>query len=198
MAAVAFKCVLVGDAGVGKTSLLYKHILGRVPEVQCCLVSCDRHVTMTSVNGETVQLSLWDTEGSKDYDRLRPLSYPNTDVFLLCFSVDEPTSLKSIKERWYPELNHHCPGTPILLVGTKEDLWEDSGSEALEAHSLVSTEEGLKMARETGARGYAECSALSGRGVAEVFTQVAALAMTSPTTATATHSRGGGQKCTVL
>ena len=198
MAAVTFKCVLVGDEGTGKTSLLYRHILGHVPKDQCCLVSCDCHVTMISVNGEKVQLSLWDTEGSRDYDRLRPLSYPHTNVFLLCFSVDEPTSLKSIKERWYPELSHHCPGTPILLVGTKEDFRNDTGSETLKAHPLISSEEGLKMARETGVRGYAECSALSGRRVSEVFAQVAALAKTTPTTPATAHSQGGGRTCTIL
>ena len=197
-AAAAYKCVLLGDEGVGKTSLIYRHILGQVPQVQSCLASCDCHVTMMNVNEEKVQLTMWDTEGSRDYDRLRPLAYPHTDVFLLCFSVDEPMSLKNVKERWYPELNHHCPETPILLVGTKEDLRDDNRREPLKASPLVSAEEGLKTAKDIGARGYAECSALSGRGVAEVLTKVAPLAKRTPPTATTTHNRGEGRKCTIL
>ena len=195
MAAVSLKCVLVGDAGIGKTSLLYKHVLGHVPEGHGCLSSCDNHVIMTHVDGEKVQLRLWDTEGSKDYDRLRPLSYPNTNLFLLCFSVDEPTSLKSIKERWYPELNHHCPGTPIILVGTKEDLRGNRDGEALKEQPQVSAEEGLKMSREIGAGGYVECSASSGGGVAEVFTETARLATASPVTVT--RSRCRRWKCAI-
>ena len=48
--------------------------------------------------------------------RLRPLSYPQTDVFLVCFSVVSPSSFENIKEKWVPEITHHCPKTPFLLV----------------------------------------------------------------------------------
>lgn len=40
-----------------------------------------------------MELALWDTAGQEDYDRLRPLSYPDTDVILMCFSIDSPDSL---------------------------------------------------------------------------------------------------------
>lgn len=43
-----------------------------------------------------VELALWDTAGQEDYDRLRPLSYPDTDVILMCFSIDSPDSLGEI------------------------------------------------------------------------------------------------------
>ena len=57
--------------------------------------------------------------------RLRPLSYPQTDVFLICFSVTSPASFENVRAKWYPEVSHHCPNTPIILVGTKLDLRED-------------------------------------------------------------------------
>lgn len=53
-----------------------------------------------------VELALWDTAGQEDYDRLRPLSYPDTDVILMCFSVDSPDSLENIPEKWTPEVSH--------------------------------------------------------------------------------------------
>ena len=93
-------------------------------------------------------------------------------MFLLCFSVDEPTSLKSIKERWYPELNHHCPGTPILLVGTKEDLRDDPeviSHLAARGLSSITYSQGLECSRDIGAVMYMECSALTQKGVQEVF-----------------------------
>src|SRR5690349_15255567 len=69
-----------------------------------------------------------DTAGGQEYDRLRFLSYPNTNVFLLCFSVTNPSSFENVSERWYSEITHHCPNTPILLVGTKIDLRNDEES----------------------------------------------------------------------
>ena len=180
-AAAAYKCVLLGDEGVGKTSLIYRHILGQVPQVQSCLASCDCHVTMMNVNEEKVQLTMWDTEGSRDYDRLRPLTYPHTDVFLLCFSVDEPMSLKNVKERWYPELNHHCPRTPILLIGTKEDLRDDPqviSHLATRGLSPITYQQGLECARDIGVVKYMECSALTNTGVQEVFIEAARAALT--------------------
>ena len=72
-----------------------------------------------------MELALWDTAGQEDYDRLRPLSYPDTDVILMCFSVDSPDSLENIPEKWTPEVKHFCPNVPIILVGNKKDLRND-------------------------------------------------------------------------
>jgi Ras-related C3 botulinum toxin substrate 1 len=69
-------------------------------------------------DGIPVTLSLWDTAGQEEYDRLRPLSYPQTDVFLLCFSVVAPSSFNNVTTKWYPEIKHHNDTAPIILVGT--------------------------------------------------------------------------------
>ena len=69
---------------------------------------------------DQVELALWDTAGQEDYDRLRPLSYPDTDVILMCFSIDSPDSLENIPEKWTPEVKHFCPLVPIILVGNKK------------------------------------------------------------------------------
>lgn len=55
----------------------------------------------------------------EDYDRLRPLSYPQTDVFLLCFDVSNEDSFENVGEKWLPELAHHIPDVPVLIVGCK-------------------------------------------------------------------------------
>ena len=84
---------------------------------------CSINVT---VDGKQINLGLWDTWGQEDLDRLRPLSYPMTDVFLVCFSVVSPTSYENVAAKWIPELRHHAPTAPIILVGTKTDLREDA------------------------------------------------------------------------
>ena len=65
----------------------------------------------------------WDDDDNDG--RLRPLSYPDTNVLLLCFSISSPDSLENIPERWVQEIKHFCPNVPVLLVGLKKDLRHD-------------------------------------------------------------------------
>jgi small GTP-binding protein len=118
------------------------------------------------------QIGLWDTAGQEDYDRLRPLSYPGTDVFLLCFSVVSPTSFSNVRSKWWPEVTHHCPQAKLILVGTKIDLREDRETlDALKRNGLapIATSEGQRLAQEIGAVSYLECSALTQNGLKTVF-----------------------------
>ena len=88
---LAIKCVLVGDLTVGKTCLLesYKSGAYQEPYPKMCV---DIPTAYVIVDECQVNLGLWDTLAQEDYDRLRPLSYPQTQVFLVCFSVVDPLS----------------------------------------------------------------------------------------------------------
>ena len=72
------------------------------------------------IENKVISLSLWDTAGQDSYDRVRPLSYPDTDVFVICFSLVHRDSMCNVKSKWWPEITHHCPRTPIVLVGKQE------------------------------------------------------------------------------
>ena len=76
----------------------------------------DNYETNVSLDGKTIYLGLWDTAGQEGYDRLRPLSYPQTDVFLICFAITNPNSFQHIELKWKPELAHHAAGVPFLVV----------------------------------------------------------------------------------
>ena len=118
------KCVVVGDGAVGKTCLLISYTTNKFPFGYIPTIFDNSTVTVR-IGGEPYILGLWDTPGQEDYDRLRPLSYPQTDVFLVCFSVVQPSSFANVKEKWVPEVRHHCPNTPFLLVGVKSDMRYD-------------------------------------------------------------------------
>lgn len=59
----------------------------------------DNYTASVMVDGRPISLGLWDTAGQEDYDRLRPLSYPQTDVFLICFSIVSPPSFDNVKAK---------------------------------------------------------------------------------------------------
>lgn len=124
------------------------------------------------VDGKPISLGLWDTAGQEDYDRLRPLSYPQTDVFLICFSIVSPPSFDNVKAKWFPEIGHHAPNVPIILVGTKLDLREDRKTlDDLRQKRMepVSYEQALAISKEIRAHKYLECSALTQRNLKSVF-----------------------------
>lgn len=127
------------------------------------------------IGDEPYTLGLFDTAGQEDYDRLRPLSYPQTDVFLVCFSVTSPASFENVREKWFPEVHHHCPGVPCLIVGTQVDLRDDpSVREKLSKQKMapVRKEDGERMAKDLGAVKYVECSALTQYKLKDVFDEV--------------------------
>ena len=116
--------MVVGDNAVGKSCLLISYIDNKYPSEYVPTVF-DNHAVSITIGGELYTIGLYDTAGSDDYDRLRPLSYVSTDVFLVCFSVLQPSSFANVKEKWVPHLRSHCQNTPFLLVGTQMDLRDD-------------------------------------------------------------------------
>ncbi|GAA6004440.1 hypothetical protein JCM10207_000728 [Rhodosporidiobolus poonsookiae] len=175
------KIVVVGDGACGKTSLLNVYVLDRFPEEYEPTVF-ENHCKEIQVDGVHLELALWDTAGQEDFDRLRSLSYADTNVVLLCFSVDQPTSLENVEARWIDEIMEHCPGVKVCLVALKCDLREDwNVREKLARHGqqIVEYEQGLTMAKRIRANRYLECSAMHDRGVRECFDEAARVCITA-------------------
>ncbi|XP_047217227.1 rho-related GTP-binding protein RhoA-C-like [Girardinichthys multiradiatus] len=193
MTAVRKKLVIVGDGACGKTCLLIVFSKDQFPDVYVPTVF-ENYVADIVVEGKQVQLALWDTAGQEDYDRLRPLSYPDTDVILVCFSVNSPDSLANVAEKWTPEVKHFCPHVPIILVGNKKDLRSDENAIEMLAkiqQEPVTFEDGKEMAQRISAYSYQECSAKTKDGVRQVFEMAARAALTN-------SSRGKKSGCTLL
>ena len=158
-----------------------------------------QHV-FVQVDGNPINLGLWDTAGQEDYDRLRPLSYPQTDIFLICYAITSPTSFENVAVKWFPEINHHAPGVPIILVGTKKDLRDDEDTiQTLnkKGKAPVTKAEGLAKSQDIKAKLHMECSALTQDGLKHVFDEAIRLAIQK-------HQGGGAKrkgkkrKCAIL
>lgn len=96
--------------------------------------------------------------------------------------MTSPASFENVKEKWFPEVHHHCPGVPCLIVGTQIDLRDDP--QVIEKLSRqkqrpVTSEQGERLARELGAVKYVECSALTQKGLKNVFDEVRLLHLIS-------------------
>ncbi|KAL1923294.1 uncharacterized protein VTP21DRAFT_8274 [Calcarisporiella thermophila] len=173
------KIVVVGDGACGKTSLLNVFVKGYFPQIYEPTVF-ENYVHETNINGKTLELSLWDTAGQEEYDRLRSLSYADTHVIMLCFSVDNRDSLENCSSKWMKEILQQCPGVKVVLVALKCDLREDEAtmkSMARFGDHPVTYTEGVTVARNINAMRYLECSAMHNRGVHECFEQSALVAL---------------------
>ncbi|XP_016278068.1 cell division control protein 42 homolog [Monodelphis domestica] len=164
------KCVVVGDGSVGKTCLLISYTTKNFPSGY--LPTVFNYAFTVMIGPESYNLGLFDTAGRNDYELLRPLNYSQTDVILVCFSVVSRSSFENVKKKWVPEITRYCPKTPFLLVGTKTDLREDASTLtalAKRKQKLIALETAEKLAREVKAVKYMQCSALTKKGLNDVF-----------------------------
>ncbi|XP_003227977.1 rho-related GTP-binding protein RhoF [Anolis carolinensis] len=173
------KMVVVGDGGCGKTSLLLVYARGAFPEQYAPSVF-EKYTTSVTVGKKEVLLHLYDTAGQDDYDRLRPLSYQNTNVVLICYDVMNPTSFENVLIKWSPEVNHFCRGIPIVLVGCKTDLRKDK--EHLRKlrsaqQEPITYSQGEDAARQMNAHIYLECSAKFRENVESIFREATSIAL---------------------
>lgn len=166
--AVRRKLVIIGDGACGKTSLLYVFTLGKFPEEYHPTVF-ENYVTDCRVDGIKVSLTLWDTAGQEEYERLRPFSYSKADIILIGFAVNDPESLINARTKWAEEALRYCPDAPIILVGLKKDLRSSRNGAGDEGEKFVNATDAQQVAKQIGAKRYLECSALTGEGVDDVF-----------------------------
>ncbi|KAL9042932.1 MAG: hypothetical protein Q9214_003646 [Letrouitia sp. 1 TL-2023] len=206
---VSRKLVLLGDGACGKTSLLNVFTRGYFPTVYEPTVfgndACksENYVHDIFVDGVHIELSLWDTAGQEEFDRLRSLSYDDTHTIMLCFSVDSRDSLENVETKWVGEIAENCQGVKLVLVALKCDLRASSDdeedatgqdpSQPRREKDMIDYKEGLEVARRIQALRYLECSAKRNRGVNEAFTEAARVALSVRTGTSSSSS-----KCSVM
>lgn len=125
-------------------------------------------------------MTLCDTSGQDDFAHLRPLCYPQVDAAIVCFSVVDMASYENVKTKWVKEIRRHCPGVPIIVVGTQVDMRENVAVlKQLKAQGkrTVSRSDGNKLVSQLKCTCYVECSSLTHYNVKNAFDEAIAAAL---------------------
>lgn len=165
------KCVVIGDAAVGKTCMLISYTTNQFPSEYTPTVF-DNYTTKVTVDGKVFLFHLWDTAGSEHFDLLRPLSYTGTNVFVICYAIVDRTSYINVKDKWVRDLKEKAGHIPFLIAATKADL-RDVG----EKKDLITAKEGQDLAKDVGAKYFIECSSITQAGLKECFNQAITIAL---------------------
>jgi small GTP-binding protein len=162
------KIILVGDTGVGKTSLIAAFL--RKPFDPSVISTVSPAYTFRDITRRdklVVSLQIWDTAGQERYRSVSQLFYRDADVALVCFEAGSDESLKSVPE-WVTEVRKEVPDCKFIFVGTKADLLPPGGSEK----ALAAAQRTLVAFQPPGLQ---ITSAVSGDGVDELFLAAAEL-----------------------
>lgn len=163
--------VMVGDQGAGKTNMLVSYCNNDYPTEYKPTVH-DYYTVRLGIDGRQTSVQLIDTAGKPEFGLFRRLSYPDAEVFLLCFDVCDPRAFARVRDYWLMELKDYKRKTPVILVGTQIDRRSDFNEIArLSRQNLrpITTQQGQQMARKIRAKKYIECSALTKKNLKSVF-----------------------------
>mmetsp|Transcript_20735 Transcript_20735/g.25108 ORF Transcript_20735/g.25108 Transcript_20735/m.25108 type:complete len:163 (+) Transcript_20735:65-553(+) len=121
----------------------------------------DNYTMTVLVNRKPVQLDVWDTAGQENFTDIRRLSYPNTDVCIVCYSCSARRSFENVWDFWLKEIRNLR--IPFILCGTKADLYR------IYEYNHVHMDDANNYAKHQGAWSHVRCSAKEGRDVQKVF-----------------------------
>jgi len=166
MAEIKFKIVVVGDAAVGKTSLIRKYTKGAFEEDYIATLGAQFTQHEEIIDGIEFKLIFWDIAGQPTFERMRQKFYSGSSGAIIVFShsSDETKSFESV-DKWLSEVRKHCGNIQIALFGNKIDLVNDEELQSSEYSD--SRVEGY--VKDHNFLGYYKTSALTGQGVNGAF-----------------------------
>lgn len=167
------KIAVIGEGAVGKTSLLTTYITNVFPDknninhyLPQMLKECSKTI---NIYGNKVNLIMLDYEYCGLSLRRDKLLYEGTQIFIVCFSINNNYSLKMVKNSWIPDKKAEFPDVPFILVGMKSDLRDTDNSNNYDKEDLISKETAENIAIKTGAICYIECSSKNSININYLF-----------------------------
>ncbi|MFW9771150.1 MAG: Rab family GTPase [Candidatus Heimdallarchaeota archaeon] len=156
-----FKITVIGDGGVGKTSLIKKYTQGSFQKQYIKTLGAQFSKYDEKIEGNMVKLFFWDIAGQAEFSFMRPTFYKGSKAAIIVFShaPDEEQSYDNIIE-WHEDIKKYCGNIPIILFGNKIDLINIEKLDDIEAE---------KLGEQRNFLGYYRTSAKTGTGVYEAF-----------------------------
>lgn len=161
-----FKLLIIGDSGVGKSSLLLRFADNLFSGTYITTIGVDFKIRTIDVNGEKVKLQIWDTAGQERFRTITSTYYRGTHGVIVVYDVTSGESFVNVK-RWLQEIDQNCDVVNRILVGNKNDCPEKK---------VVQTEDAQKFADQIGIQLY-ETSAKENINVEEVFYAITRLVL---------------------
>ncbi|XP_058207912.1 ras-related protein RABC2a [Rhododendron vialii] len=168
---LSFKILLIGDSGVGKSSLLVSFISNSLEDL-APTIGVDFKIKLLTVGGKRLKLTIWDTAGQEKFRTLTSSYYRGAQGIILVYDVMRRETFTNLSDVWAKELDLHSTNQDCvkMLVGNKVDL---------ESERVVSREEGIELAKEHGCL-FLECSAKTRENVGQCFEELALKIMEVP------------------
>lgn len=168
---LSFKILLIGDSGVGKSSLLVSFISNTVDDL-APTIGVDFKIKQFTVGGKRLKLTIWDTAGQERFRTLTSSYYRGAQGIILVYDVTKRETFTNLSEVWAKEVDLYSTNQDCvkMLVGNKVDK---------DSERFVSREEGAALAKEHGCL-FLECSARTQENVRQCFEELAFKIMDVP------------------
>ena len=153
---IILKILILGDSGVGKTSILIKYINNKFDESHIATIGVDYMDKTIKYKNINVKLQIWDTSGQEKFRSIARNFYRNSDAIFLVFDLNNKDTYDNIK-KWINDVEEHCPNIKKILLGNKSDLEKNVSEEIIK-----------NFAKENNLQ-YFETSAKNGTNIKEAF-----------------------------
>jgi len=179
-----FKLLLIGDSGVGKSSILVRFVDNEFDEDRPCTIGVDFKNKKLMCRGSKVSLQIWDTAGQEKFRSLTSSYYRGTEGIILVYDVTDRDSFKDIEQIWLREIDLYSTKKDVvkLLVGNKIDL----------PNRQVSKEEARDFARNHNLAMYIETSAKTKNGIQQAFVELVEKILDDPSVQSQSSKSSGG------